>query len=821
MIDYDILAEFGTTNERLRQFFTAKAPTEAQAAKLTPAETKARERDIKLRDKYEARVSSILNEAITFTLQNHHFWGAVDLAWDSTPIQQQILPLILYAQGRIDLTRATAALKELPEGDTYVKRNAKGEVVGIDLPKFTEVQINLIRSIVTRRTASLTNRYNNLWPHFKYESRGGSQVAKLRSEAVSQRMDIMADQYDYRHLQTQVIRDMYLYTNVVTFPRSAWEQEVQLVKDNLAPEFAGKKPRIKSQVVKEGVAFVQPHPSRVFYDTAHALSSINTDNGCEWLGFWDVQRFGDIGSNTKYFNRDRITFSDATTEWMLAYGAYFDQYYDNDTITPPKLPESPVATNDRKTRVGLYASEQEDAACFLTHLYMKEIPKRWGWGKYAHPVWIHLVVAGDATVVGAEIMPSAPASVASYNCKDDRLLNASLAHELMPFQDQLTNLFSQLLETIKADLFSVALLNTDLFQDSPESKKVLEEFQKTMSGRNWYASTQVLECSFAKLAQLGIAATSENIFKIVRGTPHTEITRIFEAIVQTIGMAERMANLSSQEQGQPAPREITAHEVRSIAGTTEAIHNFGADAVDEWRAATKRICYESTIALGSDDVELTVLNRYPRKIIERAGFAMVDEDGDGDLDTIDQRVPLEPRYRITGKKSCLVHDYIFTSRDGAERGSNPEAAKVLVELIGRQAQLSPEVQRALMQAMGKEKIFELWNEVFRLADASVDLKLELQPGDDNNLLPEEGQSMQILIQRLAQAVSKNTQDVNAIKQVLMQMQQQQSVIGKQSSEETNANLGRIATAVQRNTEDISAMSQPAGMAIPPTNTTTI
>ena len=162
MIDFDILADCGTTNERLRQVFTAKLPSPERQAKMSAEEMEALEVDIKRRKEFEAQLSGWLQEHIVYSLSNYHLYAAVDMAWDSTPINKLTLPLIQFAQGRIDLERASKALKDIPNGDYCLRKNEAGRVVGIDLPKFTTMNINLVRSVVTRRVAAQAVKYNDL-----------------------------------------------------------------------------------------------------------------------------------------------------------------------------------------------------------------------------------------------------------------------------------------------------------------------------------------------------------------------------------------------------------------------------------------------------------------------------------------------------------------------------------------------------------------------------------------------------------------------------------------------------------------------------------
>jgi hypothetical protein len=124
---------------------------------------------------------------------------------------------------------------------------------------------------------------------------------------------------------------------------------------------------------------------------------------------------------------------------------------------------------------------------------------------------------------------------------------------------------------------------------------------------------------------------------------------------------------------------------------------------------------------------------------------------------------------ITGSKHCLVHDYIFTSRDGDVRSSNTQSANVLVQLMTGIGSMRPEIASAILSAMGKEKVFEIYNEIFRLSAAAVDLRLELKPGESDQLLIENDKQVMGLIQRLAGSVQKQGQDIQQIEQILSQL----------------------------------------------------
>jgi hypothetical protein len=807
MIDFEILKEFGTTDDRLREFFTAVAPTAAREAKMTKAEINANRRDVAQRDKFQKWVQGVLYEHICTSLSNHQKYSAVDMAWDSMPINTAVVPLMQYAQGRIGNDRIGDVMKDVPNADQYLRKDGEGKVVGVDLPKFYEVNVNLLRSVITRRRAAQVQKYDRLFPYYKYEPRDQTQVGKLRADVVSQRMEIMADQFDYRHHGSQEILNMLLYSQCVSFPRAYWEREMQLEREP-GPIKTDEKGNIRkrSRIVREGIAWVAPHPSRVFYDNQYPITTLNSDIGCEYVGFWDVTRWGDIANNSDYFNRKKVSYTSGMCDLFTTYWSYFNQYFT--TITPPTMnqagaPEntnetfSTTAANDRKNRIGLFVGgSMEQVSTIFTHLWVKVRPQNWGWGRYPYPIWVHLKVAGDSTVVYAKIIPSSPASVSAYNQHDGRLMNISLAHELIPFQDQLTNLFSQLLETVKQDLFSVCILNTDVFPDTAEGKAALKQFEEIMQNKAKYCSMQMLEISFQKLAALGIKP--DQAFTTVRTKPNTAIEAIFKAITEVLNMADRLQVMSQQEVGQQMTHEVSATESNNISKSTDTVYDFISTGIDEGRAAKKRICYESLVACGSDDVELTVSNRYPPSIVSQTGFTATD-------DQLNEPVGFS---RLTGNKSDLVHDYCFTSRDGGDRPAGQQAATVLVQMLQSIGQLEPQIQQAVVGAMGKAKVFEILNTIFHSIDAGVDLNLEVKPGENDNLLISQEKQFTDMVHQLAKAVQNDTMQIGQMHQLLQALT---SVIAQQNPQAAQM----IQAEMQKNQPPQQPQQGPAGPQTPP------
>ena len=161
----------------------------------------------------------------------------------------------------------------------------------------------------------------------------------------------------------------------------------------------------------------------------------------------------------------------------------------------------------------------------------------------------------------------------------------------------------------------------------------------------------------------------------------------------------------------------------------------------------------------SNTIHLPVKNRYSAAIIEQAGFEIDPED-------LEFMSPdLERRHTIIGSKKNLIHDYIFTSRDGSERSSNIQEAQALTQLF--QIISSTPV---ILEALGKDKYYELLNEIARKSGAT-DIKLEVAPGDDNKL-GGPSQEMEGIVQQVIGAVQTNAKEISGLKDLLGGQQQQ-------------------------------------------------
>jgi hypothetical protein len=757
MIDPRALKKLGSTDERLRQILTAVHPGEMDKDKAhTDKEKEEHERRCKdhaSRVKLEKFFQDKLDQHVRVSLKDYRHYSVIDLAWDSDPINSQTLPLIQFAQGHINLEVCVKDLETLGMTE-YIKRDEQKKAVGVNISGFFAFNVNLLRSIINRRLAAQSNKYTNLWPYYKYEARGSSNQAKLRADATSQRMDVMADQMGWRQHDIQWYRDAMLYGWSVDFSRCGWEQhktaKVKVDRDDLPDEDV----EVETVIEREGVVFFNPHPTRVFWDDAYPLSTINSDTGCQHVGFWDIRRWSEIGGNPHYFNREAVQWNSGF--WIDLQNTGYDRAY-HCTINAPTSAAArndPAAPNDAKSQMGLYSATTDDSSALVAQFYRKVIPKEIGWGDYPNPVWVRFTVAGDkGTIVYAETMPSTPGAYLGINQNDGRRKSLSLAHEILPFQDQMTNLATQMLSLAKMEMLKI--YDIDSSQLTPEQ---IAYIKAHLEGGSWGSKPLFIVSDHSKLAELGLKDSKR--VNVTENTVDNSMATTLRAMAELVNMAERLLSMSPAEQGQPAPREISATEVNEISNTTQSVYSFISDAIDEGRAAKKRICFESLIALGEKSQVMPVQHRYTKKTVEDAGFKVVSEDKDELEDGSAARVT------IMGNKSKLVTDLIFTSRDGAERSANSAAANVLTQLAG-----SIVAMPGVMQAMGKERFYNLINEIFRLSGSGFDLNLEMQEGESNDFEDPKFEQLMQIVQQLGQQTAANTDELAKIDQVISQLAQ--------------------------------------------------
>lgn len=767
MTDPKILAHFGCTSERLREIYTSSGPGEPLPSDATDEQKAARTKNdanYKIRRRAEEQIRSNVLEGVATNARNARPCQAVDMAWDAAPISRETVPLMLWAMGKIDVPRlANILVDELGEttAATFFKKEpTAGQLLNPVIPRICEVKIDLVRSYITRRLASMDALWANQWPLLEYQPRGQEAVAMLRADALTQRVDIMSDAYNYRHLGTQTRRDMLMYGQSFLFPRSAWDRQISW---RFKPTNTGEEGKeVESYITREGLDLVNPHPNRVAYDLSAPAANLNTDTGPKWIFYWDITRYRNLHDDpTKYYNLDKIWYSENWSQLTAAYPEFFNYYFDPCVLAWPDINgNDPTLGNDRGARIGTYASQWRDKGVLAINYFRKINPKVEGIGGYDADVWEKLTVAGDNTIIGSEFLPSIPAAYGAINWNDNKVANQSMGMALLGYQDQASNILSHMLQQIRTSLVQLWLLDTDSLD-----AEVVKELDKNAANASWWVDAKVLKYSAKKLSELGIQ-DPKNAFTVIQANVQNVVQTGLAALGQLLNLADRLLILSPNELGQPNPREVAAREVQEIANSVQSISAFNNEGPREQTAALKEMIYDSLVTCASEVVTVPIQGRYTLATIKKAGFTAPD------IEETEQDIQILPvKTRIMGSLRNLRYDYYFDSREGAERPQNTQGAQVLQQLLGPLIQ-DPEIRAAL----GKKRIFGMVNAIIRMSGAPTNEQIEMADGEDDAIpAPQQAPAPAPGGQPQQQAGGSDAR-IARLEQIIMEMAKQQGAI---------------------------------------------
>ena len=755
----EILLKKGCSPERLREIFTAslapETPAQVSMDRIEPPRTPKTNGEIRRR--FESKIRSRIIDGIGNNLKMSRPNQAVDMAWDAPPIQRETIPLLLWAAGKIKIEGPGGLFNSLcgtgvdpvtakANAEKWFTKTGDKDTVKLNVTRITDISIDLLKSYVTRRHAAMDALWSNLWPLLKYSPRGTDDVSQLRGDALTQRVDIMSDAYNYRHFFSQCRRFMLLYGYSVAFPRSAWDRQTswRFEKTNTT-EPSGK---IESYVTREGVQLVNPHPSRIIYDLSAPLADINTDTGPTYIAYWDILRYGSLLTpDAPYFNLNHVFVSDGWIELATQFSEFFSYYFDPTVLTwPDTNTTDPTLSNDRASRIGRYTSEGADQGILLTQYFEKINPKVEGIGDYDCDVWLRLTVAGDCTVIGAEFMPSLPGCYGGINWNDNRLSNQSMGMSLLSYQDQASNIVSHMLMQLRSSLIQLWLVDRDSLDAN-----IREEIEKNATNRDWWVDPKIFIYSATKLKDLGIMDPSM-AFKIIQPNIQNAIDNGLKALTQLLNLADRLLILSPNEQGQPNPREISAREVSDIATSVQSMYSFINEGPREQMAAAKELLYEALICCATQAFRVPVEKRYSVSVVKKAGFQIPP---DVEINPKDDVMPIKGM-PIMGNLRDLMYDYYFDSRDGSERVLNTQGAQVVMQLLQSMLAIPP-----LAQKMGLKNIYDAANVVIRMSGAPWNFQFEV-PGGSPDDLPQDGEQQQ------NQALKALSAQLQKIEQILMQ-----------------------------------------------------
>jgi hypothetical protein len=723
MIDLNVLSSRGVDTDKLKSVF---------AGDDAAIPNKAKPLLFRIRDR--------IADGLQWCIKNHKVYHALDLAWE-TPFRQ-VSSTLAYSLVNNDLDEQTVKNAAKDWGLTGMLDDigdSKGTRKSLNLPIFFNVYVPIVRAYVTIRWARIYNDRRQ-YPLFKYEMAQNTTTNKLRSDIITDRVQTMSNSYGYSETLKQGIFQMLHYGSCFQFPQEEWHSEKQILRNKAGVE--------EEKYVREGLRYHLPHPSRVFFDQAHRTTTFNTDSGCSFAGYWRIMRYGDIRMNDKFWNVDKISYG-KTTDMLSSAKTYLE------LVSPCTMsfPTSKNAFGNMDREEGLdrfYNKSDDDKAVLITEYYEKLVPSEYGLGDYDHPVWFRFCLANDDTILYAAPMPYCPVVYYAYDPHEGRSMNASLSLEIIPFQDQIGNLLSQYLLSVKQNLANITFVDTDQVP-----KSMIDQLQnwgeKIFRGLNFmpFSSRQ------NKFAQSDV----REAFNSVRFST-LDTNGIVGAMRQVIDMLERLLVISAQEIAQVASHEQTAEEVRTVATTTTTRLAFTATGVDDAINAWKEQLYRGLMAYGEDEIYANINSQYTLEALHSLGFTVTEKDEDR-----------SGAVKVRGQKSALALESIGSYRDSLDRVSDNAMAAALTQfyqIIGNDAEIR--------QSVGIDQMLDVVNRVGQMLGLPRDFKL--QKINDGQGPEQQAEQMVAIaeeikgsvLQEVGQAIepiAKNTQEnTSAIEQLI-------------------------------------------------------
>lgn len=830
VIDLTVLKTHGLTEENLRDWLEGdplgKQPDKSLKAVRVAADATEEQRMnaasiTERRQGLLNRIRSRCQEGRDRNFANYRHFHALDVAWDA-PFRQ-ITPTMVasFMQSnpndesvykQIVDWGLTELITETPDPKTPSKT-----VKSFNFPVFFQVLVPLVKSYVTIRWAKIMND-RRLTPFFKFEPVKMTTEIGLKCDVITDRIQIMSLQYGYFDVMKQAVLKMLQYSVCIQFPTKEWDYEEQLrlaTDEDVAlkktkldadgkevPVVAGDEIKV---TVREGLGYHLPHPSRTYVDLAHPAYTINYGYGVEYGGYWRIIRYRNV-LHSNFWNKEKIALG--SVDLVAGNSLFFNTVYTACQLTVPcaTATTSPdgnlgaaamgvgAGALDREKEIAVlyYGTEHLDQGVLITEHFEKLIPKDNGLGTYPCPVWFRFVLAGDGcTVLYAAPLPYDPMIYYGYDADESRSKNASLSMEVLPFQDQFSNVLSQIILTAKQNLANITFV--DEAQLTEDAKKKISNL-----GEGYYRFLNVFgydsKKAFRGQNRVSDAVQSANL-------PKGNTAELINVLKTILDVLERVLVMSSQEVGQAASHEQTREEIRNITANTSSRLVFTSTPVDIARDSWKRQLYCGLMAYGDDDIYAQIPSEIPltKDQLQAMGFSYVDKDtatgtygSEATPTTGSTNRTAKIKYvriKTTKKATAIPLWEISSTRDGDDRIDKERIAVSMATILDKLIS-----NPLTAQAIGPDQAIEMTNAICQLAGLPRDVKFRnMSP----NLSPEQQQEQ-------AAAEMKQVVDI-VLKQVTGEMQAAIEPLVK----ETSKNSEDIALVMNR----LSLLLQSAGIPV--------
>ena len=653
-------------------------------------------------------IRSRIQDGISQNLRDYRFFAAADYAYDAPYYQTTptIVQHICNQKLTYEESRKVVEGWGLQWSDLFrVRKNDAGQPLLIEgKPQIEVIAPSLVRTLIPMVKSYLTIRCAKLYtdrdqiPLFKFEPLRLTDENRVLCEVLNNIIEAQVTQFGYRNELRDVILHTLLYGIQLLFPQESWYVEKQEGDNGTL------------RTVKEGIRYLQPHPTRFFYDYFYRTSSFNSDSGCEYSGHWRVERYGTIRRDKNYFNQGAIPYG---TNWFQSpfAGTYFSDFYAPCTMTFPQMP--PPRASSREDRAGNYSVNDEDKALFITEMFCKLKPSEWGlcWQDpkakektkpYDHPVWFRFVMGSDDTVVFAEPLAYTPNVYFGYDSDGNRVRNAGMALELIPFQDQLGNILSQIILTAKQNLANVVFYDKNIV-DEAQVRSLQNAGETALRGINLVA--------YDSLTNVKAGLDTRAAFNPVQMQKQStaELTQTLNTV---ISIAERLLAFSAQELGGTATHQQSAQEIKTITANVGVRVAYTGTFIDDGIDAWKRQLADAMMAYADSEfvAEVSPETKNLPDVLKKLGFSVVSDGGE------------RSKTKIKGSKDKimpLLLDGLVSTKDGPDRGTDAQAANTMIQVVGTVAN-----NPMLAQEIGGKQILKVLSQAAVMGGAPRDFKLE-------------------------------------------------------------------------------------------------
>lgn len=734
--------------------------------KLDPKSLKAAfdAKSIEERPKVKDWISSMsdtMREGLEKNRRDYRLFKAMDWAMDQPFYQVSYTQLRGLLSNKPDNKKVmetvnswglTHLLPTVTENGRICCNQDGSEKKALNLPFLTNVFIPIVMAYHTIRLAKLFND-RNLTPLYKYEPVQFTKENRVRCEVVTQVIQRQSTWFDYKSDERQSISQMLQYGYCINFPREAWFVDTQEDESG------------KDQIMREGLRFNMPHPSRMYFDSYHRLSTLNSNSGCEYAGYWGLERYKDIHDNPHYWNKERIPFGGHN--WLdIGVSDFLSEVYPCTMSFPPKVASDSL---DRESDAGgFYSQGTFNAATLKTEHFHRLVPKDHGLGTYKYPIWMRFVVASENTVIWAEPLSFDRFPTYCYDADFNRSRFRSLGLEVMPFQDQIGNLLSQWGMAVRENLRNPIFVDKEKI---PASALIALENH----GNKMYSGREYIPFSSTDNYRLKDTARDAFFTPILTHHNTAEIAQLINGVLD---MLDRIMQLSPQEIGQAASHEQTAEETREIAGSRSTRISFTGSFVDDAIYARKVMLYDATMAHADDEIIVGISSSFAateeefKTLIKNVGLTIHDDSD------YDPNNPGSVR-TVKLKKSAIRLESFASTRESDNRINTAAIADAMSKIF-----IAVANNPVLVQSIGAVQLVELLNQIIVTTGLPKEFRLKGKPIDPNLAAEEQAKQMGEMMTKFAEQVKElvaesQEQTLEAAgKQTVQVVQQSQEAVGK-------------------------------------------